>query len=160
MKNITLTVNKAYVYDEVAKTTAYAGAKMMAEDATAYERIFTTDEDRLLLERFWVETCNIVTNQLKPFINSVESQPISHGVDLMRNYNVELELSSSFDDNLTEAISTSLFSFFVASIVSKWFIFANKPEAESFTIGAAGIMDDIMRKIYYKKRVSRASIGL
>jgi hypothetical protein len=78
----------------------------------------------------------------------------------MRNYNVELELSSSFDDNLTEAISTSLFSFFVASIVSKWFIFANKPEAESFTIGAAGIMDDIMRKIYYKKRVSRASIGL
>ena len=34
MKNITLIVNKAYVYDEVAKTTAYAGLKMMAEDAS------------------------------------------------------------------------------------------------------------------------------
>lgn len=155
MKNVSLTVNKAYVYDEVAKTTSYAGAKMMAEDINAYDRIFTTDEDRLLLERFWVETCNAVTNQFKPFLTSINSQPVSHGVDLTRNYVVELELSSSYDNNLTEAISTSLFSFFVASIVSKWFAFANKPEAESYTAGAIGIMDDVMRKIYYKKKPTR-----
>lgn len=157
MKNIRLTINKAYVYDEVAKTTAYAGAKMMVEDATAYERIFTTDEDRLLLERFWVETCNAVTNQFKPFLVSIDSQPISHGVDLARNYSVGLELSSSYDDNLTEAVSTSLFSFFVASIVSKWFAFSNKPEAESYAVGAATIMDDVMRKIYYKKKPTRVT---
>lgn len=155
MKNVTLTVNKAYVYDEVAKTTAYAGAKMMVEDTTAYERIFTTDEDRLLLERFWNETCNVATNRLKPFITSIDSQPVSHGIDLSRDYNAKLELSSSYDEALTEAINTSLFNFFVAMIVSKWFIVANKNEAESYATGAAGIMEDIMRKIYYKKKPQR-----
>jgi hypothetical protein len=157
MKNVTLIVNKAYVYDEVAKTTSYAGAKMMAEDSTAYDRIFTTDEDRLLLERFWNETCNMVTNRLKPFIISIDSQPISHGIDLSRDYKVELGLSSSYDDVLTEAINTSLFNFFVAMIVSKWFIVANKAEAESYAVGSAGIMEDVMRKIYYKKKPQRVT---
>jgi hypothetical protein len=87
----------------------------------------------------------------------MDSQPISHGVDLARNYSVGLELSSSYDDNLTEAVSTSLFSFFVASIVSKWFAFSNKPEAESYAVGAATIMDDVMRKIYYKKKPTRVT---
>lgn len=156
MKNITLTVNKAYVYDEVAKTTAYAGAKMMAEDVAAYERIFTTDEDRLLLERFWVETCNVVTNYLKPFLVTLGAQPVGHGVDLTRNYSAGLELSESFNESLTESINTSLFSFFVSLIVSKWFAVANKPEAESYAVGAAAIMDDVMKMIYYRKRPMRA----
>lgn len=155
MKNITLTVNKAYVYDEVAKTTSYTGLKMMAVDNDAYNRIFTTDEDRLLLERFWVETCNTTTSQFKPFIKSLNSQPISHGIDLSRNYTVELELSNSFDENLSEAMETSLFSFFVSSIVSKWFGFANKPEMESYTTEAVAIMNDLMQKIYYKKKPTR-----
>lgn len=155
MENVTLEVNKSYVYDEVAKTTAYVGSKMLVEDANAYDRIFTTDEDRLLLERFWVETCNVATNQFKPFLVSLGSQPISHGVSLANNYVVELELSSSFDTNLQEPISTSLFSFFVSSIVGKWFSFTNKPEANSYIEGAVSIMEDIMRKMYFKRKPIR-----
>ena len=85
MNNITLTVNKAYVYDEVAKTTAYTGAKMK-DDADAYDRIFTTDEDRMMLERFWVEACNGATEEFKQFIVNVSDQPESHGVELDKNY--------------------------------------------------------------------------
>lgn len=155
MNSISLSVNKANVYDEVAKTTSYAGQKLMDGDATAYERIFTTDEDRLLLERFWVETCNAVTEQFKPFITSIDAQPISHGVDLTRNYNVTLELSSVFDVSLTEAIETSLFSFFVASIVSKWYALANKSETEAMVAEAVGILDSVMKKIYYRKKPTR-----
>ena len=44
MINITLTINKADVYKEVAQTTSYTGAKMDS-DGNAYDRIFTTDED-------------------------------------------------------------------------------------------------------------------
>lgn len=155
MNSISLSVNKANVYDEVAKTTSYAGQKLMDGDATAYERIFTTDEDRLLLERFWVETCNAVTEQLKPFITSIDAQPISHGIDLTRNYNVTLELSSAFDVSLTETIETSLFSFFVASIVSKWYALANKGEAEAMIAEAVGIMNSVQKMIYHRKRPTR-----
>ena len=41
---ITLKVNKEAVYDEVAKTTEYTGAKMT--DEQAYDLIATTEEDK------------------------------------------------------------------------------------------------------------------
>lgn len=155
MNNISLTINKANVYDEVAKTTSYAGAKQMYTDSAAYRRIFTTDEDRLLLERFWVETCNAATEQLKPFITSVSSQPISHGVDLSRNYTAELELSSAFDVALAESIETSLHSFFVLSIVSKWYTITNKDEASLAITEASEKMTEVMRYIYFRKKPVR-----
>jgi hypothetical protein len=107
------------------------------------------------LERFWVETCNAVTEQLKPFITKIDAQPISHGIDLTRNYNVTLELSSAFDVSLTEAIETSLFSFFVASIVSKWYALSNKSETEGMVAEAVAIMDSVKKMIYHRKRPTR-----
>lgn len=148
---ITLTVNKANVYDEVAKASAYAGAKKMAEDATSYDRIFTTDEDRLLLERFWVETCNNTTNHLKQFVVSVKTQPISHGIDLSRNYNVELDVSSAYDPVLTESVETSLYSYFVLAILAKWYALTNKVETEATALEAAASMNDVLQKIYHRK---------
>ena len=155
---ITLSVNKANVYDEVAKTTSYVGAKKMAEDVAAYDRTFTTDDDRLLLERFWVETCNAVTDAFKPFIVSVDSQPVSHGIDLTRNYNVTLDLSSAFDESLTESISTSLHSLFVSSIVGKWFAIASPADAERYVSEVGGTMESIIKMIYFRKRPSRATM--
>lgn len=151
---ITLTVNKANVYDEVAKTTSYTGAKMQG-DESAYDRIFTTDDDRMMLERFWVESCAAATELLKPFLKNVSSQPESHGVELDRNYVVELELSSAFDIALTDSISASLFSFFVALIVGKWYKFTNKDETEGYVAEAAGMLEDVKRKIYYRKKPRR-----
>lgn len=154
MNVITLQVNKANVYDEVAKTTSYVGVKMK-DDETAYDRIFTTDDDRMMLERFWVEACNAATEEFKPFIISVSEQPESHGVELERNYQVELELSGSFDTRLQGSIETSLFSFFVASIVAKWCKFTNKAETESYTKDATAAMLDVHSKIYYRKKPQR-----
>lgn len=149
-----MTVIKANVYNEVAKTTSYTGAKMKGDD-DAYDRIFTTDDDRTMLERFWTETCDAVTSQLKPFILSVSDHPESHGIELARNYEVELELSSSFDMNLKGSIESSLFSFFVMGIISKWYKFNNKEDIERYASDAAGMLDDVMRKIYYKKKPRR-----
>ena len=152
MKDVTLTINKAVVYDEVAKTTAYAGLKMLADDSTAYARVFTTDEDRQLLERFWVETCNAVATQLSPFMTGISEQPLSHGVDLERNFVVELEMSSSYNETLTGSIEAALHSFFVLAIVSKWYKIANKAEADAVGAEAVGIMADIQRKLFYRQK--------
>ena len=70
---ITLKVNKEAVYDEVAKTTEYTGAKM--DDEHAYEVISTTDEDKAMLERFWNECKNMVCNSLKKvLVSEVEAE--------------------------------------------------------------------------------------
>ena len=43
------------MFKEVAQTTSYTGAKM-DDDANAYERITTVDEDKSELQRFWDES--------------------------------------------------------------------------------------------------------
>lgn len=145
MIDTTLTVNKEKVYEEVAQTTSYTGAKM--EDEHAYDRIFTTDEDKSMLERFWNESKNTVCNSLKKILlNEIEASG---------EYQLSLGVSSSFDEALTESMNRSLFSFFVMSITAKWYTFTNKEEATGYATEAAIYMEDVMRKAFFKKRPIR-----
>lgn len=142
---ITLKVNKEAVYDEVAKTTEYTGAKM--DDEHAYEVISTTDEDKAMLERFWNECKNMVCNSLKKvLVSEVEAEG---------EYSLTLGLSTAFDESLTESMQRSLFSFFVMNITAKWYTFANKSEATGYATEAATYIEDIMRKAFFKKKPTR-----
>lgn len=156
MQTVTFTVNKANVYDEVAKTTAYTGAKAQ-DEKVSYERIFATDEDRLALERFWAEASNAVTDLFKPFLTSVTSQPEGQGVDITRNFVAVLEISGSYDTALNDSIGSSLFSFFSLFIVGKWFKYTNKDDAASYANEAAGMLEDVKSKIYYRKKPRRVA---
>lgn len=153
MIEISIDIIKSNVYDEVAKTTSYTGAKMDG-DGRAYERIFTTDEDQQMLERFWDEAANAVTEQLKPFIKTLVTGGVN-GSDGQVGYHATLSLSSAFDETLSDSIESGLFSFFVNAIVSKWYKFTNKGEADAYATDAAGMMDDVMRKVYYRKKPQR-----
>lgn len=142
---ITLKVNKETVYDEVAKTTEYTGAKM--DDEHAYEVISTTDEDKAMLERFWSECKNMICNSLKKvLVSEVEAEG---------EYSLTLGLSTAFDESLTESMQRSLFSFFVMNITAKWYTFANKSEATGYATEAATYIEDIMRKAFFKKKPTR-----
>lgn len=143
---ITLKVSKEAVYEEVAKTTEYTGAKM--DDEHAYEVISTTDEDKTMLERFWSECKNMVCNSMKKVL--VSESEAEDG-----EYSLVLRLSTAFDENLTESMQRSLFSFFVMNITAKWYTFANKSEATGYATEAATYIEDIMRKAFYKKRPER-----
>ncbi len=145
MIEVTLTIDKESVYEEVAQTTSYTGAKMDDEDA--YERIFTTDDDKSMLERFWNESKNTIANSLKRILlNEQETDG---------TYSLQLGLSSSFDEALTDSMRRSLFSFFVMNITAKWYTFTNKQEATGYASEAATYIDDIMRKAFFKKKPSR-----
>ena len=141
----TLSVNKENVYNEVAKTTSYTGAKM--DDEAAYDRIFTTEGDKTMLERFWDESKNTICNSMKKFlVNEKESND---------TYTLTLNLSASFDESLLESMERSLFSFFVMNITAKWYTLANKQAATDYAAGAATNVEDIMRKAFFKKKPKR-----
>ena len=152
MISATFTVQKGEVYNEVAKTTSYTGIKMSGED---YERVFTTDEDRMFLERFFNEAANGLTDVLKPFLVTVSDTSPLHCIDLSRNYVVALELSSSYDEQLNGSIQSSMFSYFTNFIVGNWYKFANKSEAAEYLANAASMVLDIKSKIYYRKKPRR-----
>ena len=152
MISVEFTVSKAEVYNEVAKTTSYTGIKMSGED---YQRVFTTDEDRMFLERFFNEAANGLTDVLKPFLVTVSDTSPLHCIDLSRNYVVNLELSSAYDINLNGSIGSSMFSYFTNFIVGNWYKFANKAEADGYLANATAMILDIKSKIYFRKKPRR-----
>lgn len=149
MTEVTIIINKEEVYEEVAQTTSYTGAKM-ENDEKAYDRIFTTEADRSQLERFWNESCVAVCETLKEFIQEERNDKES--------FTVELALSSSFDNALEPAMKKELFSFFVTNIVCKWYVFTNKKEAADFTATAVGMLDGVKRKAYYRRKPKRPTM--
>lgn len=140
---VELKTNKMAVYEEVAQTTSYAGKKKEG-DEKAYERIFTTDEDRSQLHRFWEECRADLTEALKNYL-------LGESEDTNGNYGLQLELSSAFDLALKEGMDKGLFSYFVVGITSKWFAFTNKAEAGEYAAGAAAILEALRRKACHKR---------
>lgn len=143
---ITLTVNKAEVFDEVARTANYTGAKMN-DDANAYERISTVDEDKDELQRFWNE-CR--ADVARTFLRILASE----GMD-GDDYNLVLNVSVSFDQALLPGMQLGLFSYFVQSIAAKWYVFTNKKEAGEFANIGRGILDEVREKAFFKKKPTR-----
>lgn len=153
----TISIHKNIVYDEVAKTTSYTGAKMIDSDTKAYLRIFTTDEDRLMLERFWCEACNVATDLLKPFLSGVEvpSNDGYHEISESNDYIMVLELPSNYSTAILPSMTNSLINFFVSSIIGKWYKFTNKEESETYLAEAAKMLEDVRRKLYHRSKPTR-----
>ncbi|MCQ2220007.1 MAG: hypothetical protein MJZ12_01365 [Prevotella sp.] len=148
MKQITINVVKSAVYNEVAKTTSYAGAKKVGDEG-AYDRIFTTDEDQEMLERFWKEAASGATDTLKKWISENEEGD---------EYRLLLHVADGYDIGLTSSIETSLFSYFVNFIIGKWYLIVNAQESERYVTDAAGAMDDVMSKIFHRKKPKRENV--
>ena len=150
-QEVTITIVKADVYNEVAKITSYVGAKKIGADADSYERIFTTDDDMQMLERFWHEACDATTTQLREFLSEVSELGDSFRADLTNDYEITLGMSERFDQNLANAISKDLFGFFVCYILAQWYMMTNVEDAEAQAKKAEGIMTNVMDKIYRVK---------
>ena len=156
---ISISANKIRVYDEVAKVTSYVGAKQVVADATSYERIFTTDADRQLLEQYWVEACSFATESMKRFLDSVVSQQMSSHVAIGNDYTIILNVSSQFNTSLSDSMEASLLAFFVNYIVAKWLELTSKESSESYASTATSMLNDIKIKLHYKDAPKRDSGG-
>lgn len=181
---ITLSISKEDVMQEIAVTTAYTGGKM-DNDEKALHRISTVDEDENHLERFWEESRADLCQELiglVTFEGMVNDTIIIGPVDPVRpidqtgttpapaaapaavlppaiinkqHYELRLDVSKSFDEALLPSMRLSLRSFFVHNIVAKWYIYTNKGEAGDYADKATTLLDDIHRKAVYKKKPTR-----
>lgn len=142
-----LSINKEAVLREVSQLSHYVGAKM-AENTegggiqSSYDRISIVDEDNPLLNRFWDESKNIVCDRLKRWLKSEEESTST--------YYLTLDLSEHFSTPLLPSLERSLFSFFVNSIISKWFMITNKGEAAAYAEGASSHLEDIFKKVFWR----------
>nr|DAQ19648.1 MAG TPA: hypothetical protein [Caudoviricetes sp.] len=152
MADFTLTITKSDVYEEVAKTTAYIGAKNKLEDGkSAFDQVFVTDADLTMIERFFNESLDALRNVLKRFISG------GSGVDGTITW--QLEMPSRFDDNLLESINSSSNSFLVNSIIGKWCEITANDKVKEYADNAAALLLDIKDKAFFKKKPTRTKIS-
>lgn len=152
MANFTLTITKSEIYEEVAKTTAYIGAKNKLEDGkSAFDQVFVTDADLTMIERFFNESLDALRNVLKQFISG------GSGVDGTITW--QLEMPSRFDDNILESINSSANSFLVNSIIRKWCEITANDKVKVYADNAAALLLDIKDKAFFKKKPTRTKIS-
>ena len=152
MADLVITIKRSDVYDEVAKTTAYIGAKNKLEDGkSAFDQVFVTDADLTMIERFFNESLDALRNVLKRFISDVS------GVDGTITW--KLEMPSRFDDNLLSSINSSVNSFLVNSIIGKWCEITANDKVKEYADNAAALLLDIKEKAFFKKKPTRTKIS-
>ncbi len=170
METITINIKRSDVYEEVAKATDYTGSKLIYGDENARERILAADDDLAELGRFWEESASAVNENFKEMlvswadkvpnvlvINSTEKEEakaLSPEKAQEPGHSMTLEVSKSFDTNLTTSIQSTLRSFFIASIIGYWFKFANKGEAKDYFEQAAELLATAERMLYSRKKPS------
>lgn len=152
MANFTLTITKSNIYEEVAKTTAYIGAKNKLEDGkSAFDQVFVTDADLTMIDRFFNESLDSLINVLKLFISGVSVADVT--------ITWQLEMPSRFDDNLLESIKSSANSFLVNSIIGKWCEITANDKVKEYADNAAALLLDIKDKAFFKKKPTRTKIS-
>lgn len=125
MKTMSVNISKQKVYDEVAKTTSYIGAKSVSENVT-YNNVFTTDDDSIMLDRFWNEAGSDILSRLSRYVQSGSFDTDSG------DFSVTFRLSSRCNDSLTATAGNPLFSYFVNYITGKWMQFINGESASVY----------------------------
>ena len=151
MADSTLTITKSDIYEEVAKTTAYIGAKNKLEDGkSAFDQVFVTDADMKMIDRLFNESLDALINVLKRFI--------SGGSGVGGTITWQLEMPSRFDDNLLESIKSSSNSFLVNSIIGKWCEITANDKVKEYADNAAALLLDIKEKAFFKKKPTRKKI--
>lgn len=163
--DITLTIQKSKVYEEVAQTTDYTGSKIEGGGEEAYDRIRTVDADSSELNRFWDECRAEVARVFKRILISEDmygtasaTTPSANGDYYKLKLNVASGLSGfggGFNPSLTSGMQLSLFSFFVQAITAKWYTYTNKGEAEGYTVRAVASLDDVKQKAFTQQKPTR-----
>lgn len=155
METITIQVFKDDVYEEVAKATDYTGAKLIDGDEKARDRILATDNELSDLGRFWEESVLATNERLKEMVVSGTTKEVEEDEEKKTAYVAVLEVSMSFDKELTPNVQSALRNFFITSIIGQWFKFANKGEATDYFTQASDMMNGAERLLYSRKRPTR-----
>lgn len=174
METIEITIYKDDVYEEVAKATDYTGAKLIDGDEKARDRILATDSDLSDLGRFWEEAVLATNERLKEMLVSGTTKQMTQQVEAVPReaeaqalpiepipirirtaYVAKLEVSKSFDKELTASVQSTLRNFFIFSIIGQWYKLANKGEAADNFTQAGEMMTAAERLLYSRKKPTR-----
>ena len=129
MKAVTIVVERAVVYSEISKATDYTGSKLLSSDVDARDRIYAVDADIEEMGRFWDEAVTTVNAFLGDVVLTSENSA--------ERYVATIEVSSCYEQELNSSVEAAIRSYFVLTMLSKWFDYVNKGDVEHYATMAS-----------------------
>lgn len=150
-KTVYIDVDKSDIYDEIARTSAYMGAKSVKEKGEgAYEQVAVEETDKAMLDRFYDEAMGMLLNLLKRFDVGSETAGAVTGV--------HFDVPDRFDSNLETAIASEVRSFFVNHVLSKWCELTDKQSSKEYADNATAKLLEIKDNVFHKTKPTRVEI--
>lgn len=140
MAEITITLQKESVYNEVGKITDYAASKMAEPSDDARDRIVMGDEDMEDLSRLWDECTLAVVEKLKGMVRETSENELT------------LAVGPGFNTNLTNDVTGLIQLYYVYYIAGSWFCFVSKEESASYLTQAATYLSAAERLLLSRQR--------
>lgn len=138
-----LVINQSDVFAEVSKLSEYTGSKIVDEQGRdEREAVWATPLDLKSLTHLWQEAQSALETALQDFASG------DGLLDGQGNYTLHLRFS---ERTAYFGIQKLAHSYFVRSIVGRWFSIACKPEAEASLMAAGQTLKEMVRKLYTLK---------
>lgn len=150
METITIKIDQSEVYEEVAKATDYTWSKLEGASGELRDRILAADADLAEMGRFWDEGLTAIKEALK--------EMVAGGQMRQSVYELELEVSNSYNQGLNGAVAGAMRSFMVMWMVGQWFRYSNKGEAGQYIEEARGYLLGAERMLYSRKKPRKPSV--
>lgn len=147
MKNISLSISKTSILDEVALNSEYAGAKS-GSDSEIYDRVAVIPQDNEILSRFWTQMCAQVIRQLKEFIGMSQLSESSLSLTLL--------LSGAYDDALTPSVKDDINAAIAAGVTARWFRYTFPDKLSDWESQSARALDSALSKLCMRRRPIRS----
>ena len=152
MIELKIDIKKSVIYNEVSKISSYIGAKRIDADQAVYERVFSTEDDRELLERYWRETKSSLVEVFGRWLYSVNDSGNSQVVDDAEVWSVILHMPDTFKKEFIYAIDEDAHSFMINEILFRWLAVSEPKEAEYYKALSESKKRDITKKLLYRTR--------
>lgn len=140
---VTITADRAAIFDQVARTTGCAGAKLLDRDGQAYERMSSTGADEVLMGRLWQESRDCLCDTLRRLIEAEGMEG--------ETYRLDLNLSEAFDAALLASVNSGVEAYFVNAVTARWLCVADKDKAADYESAASQMLADIRHKVMCKR---------
>lgn len=148
MQKLTITISKAEVYEEVAKTTAYLGAKNVdANGKSLFDQVFVTDADKAMLERFWHSAMESLLYVLGDVLRS--STEDDEGTELW------LGMTDNFPMTMAEPLKSTAIEYVENKIIGEWCAVADKGEVEQYSNQSGALLMQVVNIIHKRSRPRR-----
>ena len=144
---MTINISKEKIYEEVARTTLYTGAKHPGGDPEMLSRVAVIDADRPLLSRLCDEALASARLVLRQVLESACSD--NDTITLV------FRLSPACDNVLTASLADSLTDYLETAVIARWLAFSEKAEAAICADEARILLDECLRKALYKRKPTR-----